>query len=475
MRTLKPTAHLLVNGTLLLGLISLLFANLVLVSDLPSLLYTPGQQKYITYNLRRRISQAAPTWNIITPEGAIESAIFSEWESRVRATLDAHHEKQEGISAAIYDLDFSSEYRLAYAGPPSSTLIELVFAFPSNLDIVHGVHFLVDGEEPPDVQYSVQGIRWQTTLRAGEKHRISIGYQARGVDSFSYGLYRGRRSDVDIQITVLGLRESEILRSSLPPTGSESIDGGEVFAWKYEALIADRDIELALPAQSSIRQRVAQMQHDFRALAGLAPLLVSLFLASLAVLLQWDGVRLGLVAYLLIGWSLALFYPMLTLLSALLGVIPAAALTLLLVSGLIMLFLGLTAGWRRTAWCAGWLLVIFLGVLSLGTLTPWTGLALVTGGLLLLGPFMVAYARRPVAPKPEPAPPPSPTPVEVEPESASRHCPHCGQVLADGFSFCPGCGQDAHHFRRCTGCGHEQFVPSDLTPIHCIHCGQSLS
>jgi len=57
---------------------------------------------------------------------------------------------------------------------------------------------------------------------------------------------------------------------------------------------------------------------------------------------------------------------MLTFLSGLLNVILAAGISLTLVASLVPLFLGLTAGWRRTGWRTGLLLVVFLGMFSYG-------------------------------------------------------------------------------------------------------------
>jgi hypothetical protein len=149
------------------------------------------------------------------------------------------------------------------------------------------------------------------------------------------------------------------------------------------------------------------------------------------------------------------------------------------------------------------LLIVFLGFFSLGILTPWRGLMLTSGGLLLVGTLMLLYARRPLAPEPEPPPPPAnvvsepdpalpPDEAAPEPESAAVpdetipesdptllsdevvYCPFCARALADDYRFCPGCGHDTKHFRRCTACGVRQFVPAELDPAHCVHCGQNL-
>ena len=479
----KRIGILLVNVVLLMGLLGLLAAYLAVVVDLPSRVYTVAQREYLSYNYGRSITQAAPTLAIVETKDQVEATILAARESRVRATLDARYEEREGVSVTVYDLEFSSEYIVAYPGSNVTATVTLFFPFPSNLETLHEVSFLVDGEEPPEAQYTLQGIGWQTEMEAGEEHRIAISYQADGANSFSYGVAQGQRSDVlDVTVTVLGLEGSEVSRTSLPTTGRDVVDRGETFTWDYAGLIANRDIRLTLPSRLSFAQRVAHLQGDFSRMAVFAPFLVGLFLASLAGLLRLGGVSLRLESYLLMGCVLALFYPLLTFLSGVIDLVPAASLAFLIVSGLVLLFLGLMGGWRQTWWRGGLLLVIFLGIFSLGMLTPWRGLLFTGGALLLLGTFMIAYARQPKVTEPEPVPPEAPepepmtetSPPEEVPEPISRHCPHCGRGLAEDHQFCPGCGRDIHHFGACAKCGHEQYVSPDLEQAHCVHCGSLL-
>lgn len=478
----KRTRIAFVNGLLLVGLVGLLILYFALVSNLPSQIYTVTQREYLSYNYSRSISQVAPTWNVVESGSQLGPAFLPGQESHIQATLAARYEEQEGINVTVYDLDFRGEYHLAHPGPMATT-VELLFPFPDNLQTLHEVRFLVDGEEPPEANYTTRGISWQTVLEAGEEHQIVVSYQADGANSFSYGLHHGQRGDVDITVTVVDLLGSEAPKTSLPPTAREVDGNRETFTWDYEGLIADRDIQLTLPIRLSFAQRVAQLQEDFRLLAGLAPFLVSLFLASLAGVLHLSDVHLRLESYLLTGFGLALFYPMLTFLSGAVNVILASALALSLVSGLLLVFLSLTAG-RRGIWLrVGLLLVVFLGFFSLGMLTPWRGLLLSSGGLLLAGTFMLLHARRPTpepdpillpeetAPEPEPDPPPS----EAALEATELHCPYCARALTDDFNFCPGCGHDTGHLHRCADCGHTQLVPAELESVYCIHCGQLLN
>jgi hypothetical protein len=303
---------------------------------------------------------------------------------------------------------------------------------------------------------------------------------------------------VDIVVAMLGLKGSQVPRASLPITASKADGKGETFTWKYTGLIANRDIQLTLPTHLSFTQRLAQLQDDyFRTLAGLAPFLVGLFLLSLFGVFCLSGVHLRPEGYLLTGCGLALFYPLFTFLSGIVGITLAGILALPLVSSLLLVFLGLSLGWRQIWWRVGVLLFIFLGFFSLGMLTPWRGLLLTAGGLLLIATFMLLYARYTATSKSESTTPPAETTVAAEPtppsaevesepkstppshettaEPTHRYCPYCARPLSDDDNFCPGCGHDTSHLRRCVQCGHEQLVSAEMEPAYCMSCGQALS
>jgi hypothetical protein len=501
-KTLRRIGVVAANGVLLLALVGLLVAYVAIASDLPSRVYTANQQAFLDYNMSRSVAQAAPKWEVTSGDVVVSTALPGQ-DSRVRAVLTARYEEKDGVSVTVYDLDFAGEYRLSHTGALSTT-VGLYFPFPSNLETLHEVRFLVDGVEPLDAQYTTQGIGWQTVLAAGEEHLVEISYKADGASSFAYGLHHNQRSDVDVVVTVNGLSGSVVSSLSLPASAHEITEEGEVWLWDYDALIADRDIRLSLPARLSFAQRVAQLQDDFRTLAGLAPVFVVAFLASLAGVFYLDGVRLPFATYLLAGCGLALFYPLLTFLSGMVDLVVAALLALVLVSALLVAFVGKTAGWRQGGWRVGLLLLVFVGFFSLGVLTPWRGLLLTLGALLLVGAFMLLYARRPreMAPnddtfdpmvkelsvdgQSEPATellagtlpgPETEMPLEdaAPADPHGPHCPYCSRSLAEDYAYCPGCGHDTSDVFCCAVCGHRQFVPAGLAIAHCVHCGASIA
>jgi len=482
-------AKKLINGLLLLGIAGLLLAYFYAVNELPERIYTPAQQEYLDYNNNRSIAQSAPALNFLSPNGTVDEVsnvlmAIPGGESRVRANLKARYEEQQGVTITVYDLEFQGEYILV--GPASSAIeVELVFRFPGDLETLHDVRFAVDGVEPSDAVYTTRAISWRTTLLGGDTHRIDVSYQADGANTFAYSLPSDQRSDIDVVVTVAGLSGSSIPRTSLPATENTSADGSETFSWNYTGLIANRDIQISLPARLSFAQRIAELQDDFRTLGKLAPILVGLFVACLVGLFSLNGLRVRLEEYLLAGLGLALFYPLLTFTSGMIGIVSAAIVALVVVSGLLFGFLGLIAGWAKAWRPLSVLLMVFVGFFSLGMLTPWRGLLLTSGGLLLLVTFMWFYARRYARSSLPSVSETGNGMVDIQPaaeksmglpeNTLNSYCVHCGQALEDTYTFCPGCGHDSRTVQRCSHCEHQLYIPPDMELAYCIYCGNQLA
>ena len=527
----------LINLVLIFGLLAALAIYFQAISNLGRFLYSAPQEEYLAYNESRRIYQAAPSWNnlilgdeeledgiTVLAQAALEPAAFSDWKSQVEATLMARYDEQAGVSVTHYDLTFDAEYELIYSSLVETGTVEMVFPFPSNLETLHDVHFLVDGSEPENAIYSTAGIRWVSTLTAGQRYTLAVSYKADGVNSFGYALNQDSRSDVNVVLRVQGVSGTSVTQDSLPTSSQENSAEEEVLAWQYADLIPSRNIRIELPRRLSFAQRIEQLEDHFTLLAELAPFLVGMFLVMLAVLLRMSGVYLRLEAYLLIGLCLVAFYPALTFLSGLIYLYAAAALAFVTVAALVLVFLGVSAGWQRTLLPAAWLLFVFLGVFSLGQFLPWRGLVFTIGGMLLVATFMGVYAlharrtmqavERPnesndqpaAGQQPEKVLSPTPeqagettvtgeiletapiggvsvnaaelpaTPVVKEEISLQpvTYCPRCGCALGQDFHFCAGCGYDVQVLNPCPACGRVQLSPLDMDKPHCIYCGVAL-
>lgn len=476
---------------LIISIIALLIFYNGMARNLSAQIYTPVQQDLLSYSSRRVLLQSPIVTNRYETMGAMDTffplennmpvvpANFSVWENRVNAILDASYEEENGVSLTRYDLNFNSEYHFQYSPAGITSTLEIIFPFPSNLETLNDVTLLVDGEEPQNVEYTYQQIRWLTELVPGDEHDVLVHYRADGVNSFTYGLSRDRRTDLlDVSIVVNGLQGSETSDQSLPTTHiSQTENSGETLNWHYDKLLANRDIQLTLPRKLSFAQKVAALQDDFRVLGSVAPFWVGLFLASLAGLMHLKGMRLELPAYLLAGLGLTLFYPLLIFTSGLVGAILAAVITLILVVGLLTVFLWYQVKSRSVILQILWLAFIFLVMLSLGMLTPYRGILLTLGGFLLVGTFMLAYAKRPL--------PPPTTISELTFETVSGvsettshiyiYCPQCGRSLDEEFDYCPSCSYDARQIHHCPTCHHEQIIPEETDLNHCVHCGANLS
>lgn len=488
---------------MIISIVAVLGVYLVTVSDLPSRIYTDSQQEFLSYNSMRSIQQVAPTLKFELGDDTLaregELLVFNlPWKtSHVKATLQARYEEEGGVSVTVYDLEFSGLYGLTHTGTVSAT-IELFFPFPANLETLHEVLFLVDGEEPGDAIYGTGGVTWRTDMEPGDNLDVAISYRADGANSFTYGLMHNQKTDIDITVDVLGLNGSKTTKGSLPASATETTENSEQWTWSYKGLIADRDIRLALPRKLNFAQRVAEKQAAYRTLGWAAPWLVGLFLCAMGLIFHADGIRLRLESYLLMGLGIVLFFPLLTFFSGALPQIAASLLAFGLVAGLMLLFVKRAIGGIKVMRRTGILLVVFLGLFSLGIISPWRGLLLTTGGVVLVGTFMALYASRAVLPDlptpPESEPEPGivaesepdqalldemkakvvgPRVVETQPapEPIQSHCPYCARELAQDYTFCPGCGHDTSDVHRCEQCGHIQFIPLEANTSYCVQCG----
>lgn len=429
------------------------------------------------------IEQLSPVLNYMAEDGMFVPGIISWRTSRVRASLSIQEGKDEESLSVPYDLDFHGEYQLLLPDSRLNT-VEVLFPFPQNLKTLHDVQFLVDGEEPENVEYSTGGIRWQDEFISNEEHTISIRYRAEGAYTFTYELPKEQRTDVDVEITVTGITGSSIPESSLPPLEIESSNDSETISWEYSSLIDNRNIQIRLPSEQSFPQRIAEIQFELSELADYAPIIIGATLVALAVMFRLSGTQLKIETYLLLGLGLVFFFPLIAFLSGLFGLLAGSMLALLITIGLLVVFLSQTVGWNQIGWRTVLVLVVFLGLFALGLLTEWSGLLLTVGGVVMLGIFMVQYTRWqksrvelesiPAQGKPEEIVPPS-IPEPIPSSEPSLHCPQCSHKLKDDDNFCPSCGYETKQIRHCGNCGREQSPPEGLQPAYCLGCGEALS
>ena len=58
--------------------------------------------------------------------------------------------------------------------------------------------------------------------------------------------------------------------------------------------------------------------------------------------------------------------------------------------------------------------------------------------------------------------------------AGAQRCKHCGFPVVQDFSFCPGCGYDAHQLQRCPNCEYDQLILPGAETRYCVRCGEAL-
>ncbi|NIM95395.1 MAG: hypothetical protein GTO18_16995 [Anaerolineales bacterium] len=471
------------TGVLLIVLVGFLLVYTNVSRRYPIWISLPRTPSYEQEARLMSIEQLSPVLNYMSDEGMFQPGIISWRASRVRALLTVQGNEEDDKIAVPYDLEFHGEYQLILPNSQQNA-IEVLFPFPRNLETLHDVQFLVDGDEPENVEYSTSGIRWQDEFISKEEHTISIRYKAEGAYTFTYELPKEQRTDVDVEITVVGLTGSSIPEASLPPLEIESGDDAEKVTWEYANLIDTRNIQIELPREQTFSRRIAEVQFELSDLLNRAPFIIGATMAALAVTFRLRGTRLKIETYLLLGLGLVFFFPLVIFLSGIIGVMAGSLLALLITIGLLVVFLSQTVGWDQIGWQTVLVLVVFLGLFGLGLLTEWSGLLTTVGGVLMLGVFMVLYARRqknlmelePIQAQEETEEiEPSPAPEPDLPSGPTLHCPQCSQGLEDDVNFCPSCGYETKQIVRCGHCGREQFPPTGFEVAYCLGCGEVLS
>lgn len=413
-------------------------------------------------------------------------------KTTVKLVLEPKYADEEDAQLRRYEATFEGKYVIRNKLKEKTT-VAVYFPYPSDADTLPDATVHVEGKEPEGVRYTQQGVSWETTFLPEQVKEITVAYRAFGREDFLYVLDHGERiKELEFTLEVPGMEHTPEIPSDrcLKPTRSlERGQGGLVAEWKYKNLLTAHDIALELPPPfvgSNVAERLPRLV--WAALATIV-LFGLILLAGGAASRQ--TVTVG--QYLLVAVALAVFYPMLLYLSQHMRVHLAFFISFVAVSALV---LGSLRRWHGIGFAVGYGglgLVILLGVFSAAALATKGSGALVTIGLLVLVGFAMRTApaisvARPKAPPGEP--PPAGAAVaeeeerwaEAEPEleppqpppAARRYCAFCGGELAEGFSFCPQCGENARIALACPECGTQICLQCHENYRFCPGCGAAL-
>ena len=170
----------------------------------------------------------------------------------------------------LYDASLQGRFRFGLRGGQEKR-VKLEFPFPQGTTQAKNVSLeFLDStgqwEEPDDVLYSLDGIRWFGTLSPDEILEARVTYGGQGYDRFVYeGPGSSRAGSFKLELTLDGVSSEFVPAETLQPTHVEP----QRLVWEFENLITDRDIIVELPGTLSPIGRVVILSQ----LAGFAVLL----------------------------------------------------------------------------------------------------------------------------------------------------------------------------------------------------------
>ncbi|HAV43340.1 TPA: hypothetical protein DCX15_04920 [bacterium] len=426
---------------------------------------------------------------------------FSPDEADIRIVLKINYLERHGRSIPTYEADFIGGYKVKnpYA---TAANISFLLPFPKTVKTISSAQLLLDDREPIEVHYASNGIYFNSEFASNETKDISVTYHTQGVDNYIYALDHDRRIEkLSLTMALLGTHDIEFPPNSLLPTTRNRTTDGWDLSWNLDKFITRYNIGVELPQKLGHAREFALFRY-------LAPLFLILFLGSLRFSAKNEGIHLGIHHYLLIGICFFLFYPLMFILSRHLPIIWAFALSLPIISLLILGFLG-----RVTI--ASFALkrgILFLGIfLFLCTLAiliaEMMGLLFVFSGLLLVAVFMWTSKRIKTEPlkaalpseriiseeipeieefqdeglsellvglKPEPGGELAVGGKRRELEVIKGFCVFCGQDIVVGYHFCPSCGREIPATLICYSCGGTLCTQCAKDFKFCPECGTLL-
>ena len=204
-----------------------------------------------------------------------------------------------------YDANFNGDFVFSNTHENNEN-IRLYFPFPPDTTQASNVSLKVlkneNYSEPEKVQYTLEGINWQGTLKKGHLLQVKVEYKAQGYNRYIYdGPGAGRAGTFKLRLNLEGLNSKYIPAETLKPTLTEP----QYLVWDFENLVTDRKIIVELPGVMSPMGRIILLAK----LAGFAVFLFGLAFIYFSDLKQpgcLDNFRWG--HFLLLALNYFLFF-----------------------------------------------------------------------------------------------------------------------------------------------------------------------
>ncbi len=321
----------------------LIFASMVIYGQISD------RYRFAKSELRTEVAErwGAPIEQPVPSLRYVESgAVFRELEAlplswqRVGLTAGMSYRKRGLTYFSGFEFGFQGSYGVVNDLGKS---IDLVFVFPiqmsSNRVLLSDLVFRVNGESAPyDLSGSEGRLVWTGRLAEGEELAVEIAFQGQGLDSFTYVLDPALPvRDFELEIDISGGEGFDYGPGVLPATEVRQEGDRTLLTWRYGALESGVPVGVILPSEKGFDQIIAIM------IRRAWPTFL-LFYLTLVALWAHRGHRPPVWEAYLISATYAFFYVLLPYLTAYMHFYLAYGLSLLLVGGLLVLYLGQTLG-----------------------------------------------------------------------------------------------------------------------------------
>ncbi|WP_395740675.1 inner membrane CreD family protein [Prosthecobacter sp.] len=328
--------------------------------------------------------QKHPTARFIASNGS--RVVLQPAKSDVKVQIAYQPVKMGLLWHRTYGVKFSGDYTFTNTTAITQTL-NIDFDLPTGNTLLDKIHFSLGegGGARRSVAAPQDGMITDTVqLAPGESIPVSVSYECRGMDFWSYAFADASRIR-DFTLT-MSTDFSDVNFPISSPTDRKPADKGMELVWKYEDAISAPGIGMEMPRELNAGPVAAQISFY-------APLSLLLFFMVIIITAISRGVALHPVNYFFLA---AGFFAFPLLFSYMLDVVPvhlsfgiAAAVSLLLVCGYLRAaaggFLFRVAVVAQTAYMVLFSYSFFFKGL--------TGLTLTLGGIVTLGVLMALTAK----------------------------------------------------------------------------------
>lgn len=308
---------------------------------------------------------------------------ISPVESIIRLVLD--YKPVKGLKNT-YTADFSGDFLLQNPYNEKA-YIQFYMPLPGEGGVVSDLQLLVNGIEPPDVKYELNGISWNSLFLPEESKTLNITYKARGIGRYTYSLPKSERmKKLDFELTVRGAKNIEIPSGCIPEGTRIENKEGIILSWDMRNIVTNLNIGIQVPSGNDIS--------SFGSLFQFAPALCIMFLLAMIGGTMLLKVKIKALPVIFSTTACVGFYPLFAYMSLYIDAPYALLISIVIISCLIIGYLCKIANLYYGLIVGGISLLLFLIIPSITTLFPvHAGITLTLSSLISLVLLMVITSR----------------------------------------------------------------------------------